>query len=276
MEKGIQILKPSLLTLRKTAKFLKTKLVGVRTASYFDLILDKWLASFDCNDEVERDWFSGMFRFQSLDQVKERLLLGRPVSFFQLQQRLFIPFGKGKSENDVNVVELFLDRSFPGKKSVGFKYYKVTVTGQHSMKRESFDSISMYGVLLPSVQVQDTTFGGLWTITTDTRQCFCEEFSIGRVWYCDELFSGILPPKRLDESIVGRRIGMVCKYTENDKDGNVVGEGLQYYNGIVTSMSGRSRIKFTIVWDGKEVETSVEELNLQMYGLFEETGWILV
>eukprot|EP00984_Skeletonema_dohrnii_P025366 scaffold14504_cov78-Skeletonema_dohrnii-CCMP3373.AAC.1 len=263
LEKGIQVVKPGLTKLRKTAQFLATKLERVRADEYFEIIKDRWYGFFGMNDNTKLDRFHGMHRYSNEDDIITRLRSGEPTSFFQLRGSLFIAFGKAKSRFDINVVRVEFDVLTPNEKLCGLTYSKLLISEKAvSLPSQSFDEISDYGVLLPLVEKND--FGGYWTIITDERKGLLSTLELGRKAICSELFINCFPPTKMGVEIVGRHIAMVYRYSEHDRDGNQTSEGICYYSGTISRWLKQDR--YIIVWDGKSTEASQESLDMEHYG----------
>ncbi len=286
LERNIQGVKPSLSHLRKNSSFLHTKLTGIRQDKYFDLIWRKWFESNDQSDSIERNWFIGTYRVPNRNEVHDRINRGNVLPCLQLSTGLCIPFGKSKGE--INVVEVSVDNSANGLQLAGQVYRKLKVGQTSTITHEEVKNADCFGVLLPHLSTDDEAlFDQRWTIITNDRLSFgLDSDSFDAPWYYEEIFRNVIPPSTLNRSLVGHKIGMVCRYEEVNSNDEIVGVGLQYYSGEIITFNGRGR--FGILWQSsttpttrvtateESTETSVELLTLNNYGTFKERGWVIL
>jgi hypothetical protein len=285
LERNIQGVKPSLSHLRKNSSFLQTKLTGIRQDKYFDLIWRKWFESNnDQSDSIERNWFIGTYRVSNRNEVHDRLNRGDVLPCLQLSTGLYIPFGKSKGE--VNVVEVSVDSSANGLQLAGQVYRKLAVGQTSTVTHEEVKNADGFGVLLPHLSTDEALFDQHWTIITNDRLSFgLDSDSFDSPWYHQEIFRNVIPPSTLNRSLVGHKIGMVCRYEEVNSNNETVGFGLQYYTGEIITFNGRGR--FGIMWQSstttptttateESTETTVELLCLNNYGTFKERGWVIL
>ena len=274
LEKGIQQLKPNLGRLRKTAKFLKTKLIGVRKDQLFGQIFDNW-SSRTSQANKSPDWFGRTYRLLNEQEISERLVEGLPLPFVQRKDNksFLIPFGHGKSDDDVHFLSVSLIfNNAPTTSIVGLFYVSLAPGFIGTIKRETLVDGMNYGMFLPNVS-KDEEFNGLWTIVSEERFVLSgDSNNLSCQCHQAEVLKSICAPSSVGINLVGRKIGMVFPFTEKDKDGNEIGHGLQYYNGSISACLGRGN--FEISWG--DSSSTTEKLQLKLYGLFIENGWILV
>lgn len=268
LERGIQTIKSELTFLQKRVSFLSVKLRGVRAKQNFDRIFKLWFPDVG----VERNWYIGYKSCcNTLQQIEFRLREGLPLSFFCLDSDICIPL---KHKKVPAYIKVEVDRTVTKDCSL-HSYFKIKIPDDVEVCEvtpELRDSITDFGVLLPLVKRNEKT--NLYTAMTRSRRSFDAYGELLTKCLNARSFQDLFLPPLINNSLAGRHIAVVFPFEEKS-NGRLIAEGLSWYDGVICDVDQSNRC-FTILWEGKDNEVSKFDVDLAMYGLMEEGGWIVV
>lgn len=209
-EAAIQEIKPQLPGLRKTLTFFQTKLVSMRKMKFIDFLkASNFFSELDGSESTDRGWFTGLYRYETYEEILTRLEEGDAISGFihpsdsndadndSIFDTVYVCFGRTRRDGSFSVISIKVDSISPNRATeCGLNYHKCELEPERTAKVLTKETLSSaqpeYCMMLPYWKDKfdfNKTFGVVtdqWrTIGRDGRLCQPE--------YCDVLFNDFLP-----------------------------------------------------------------------------------